>query len=80
MRPATSPPKVLVSELAEARRLAREGPWPGRMPPHGGRTRTALEAQFHRVENLLDVLDALTGAPVRRLARRSPSPSAAATL
>lgn len=80
MRPTALSPKVLVSELAEARRLAREGPWPGSMPPQGGRTQTALEAQFDRVENLLDVLDALTGAPVRRLARRSTAPAATATL
>lgn len=70
MRPAL-PVKALTADLHEARKLASmPSLWPqGAAPTHHAPIETALEVQFHGVENLIRAMNALTGRRRRRSRR-----------
>lgn len=70
MRPAL-PVKALTADLHEARKLASTPPfWPdGAALARQAPIETALEIQFHGVENLIRALNAITGARGRRWRR-----------
>jgi len=72
MRPAL-PVKALAADLHEARKLASLPPlWPdGAAPARQAPIETALEVQFHSVENLIHAMNDLTrGRGRRRRSRR----------
>jgi hypothetical protein len=69
MRPAL-PVKAMTADLHEARKLASApSHWPGAAAAHHAPFETALEVQFHGVENLIRALNDLTGARGRRRRR-----------
>jgi len=70
MRPAL-PVQALTAELHEARKLASTPSfWPaGATAAHKQPIETALEIQFRGVENLIRVMNALTGRRPRRSRR-----------
>lgn len=69
MRPAL-PVKALTADLHAARKLASTPSlWPDGAPVRQAPIETALEIQFHGVENLIRSLNDITGAPGRRTRR-----------